>query len=662
MFALEEALRETGNVAVLVVKNKMDDITQTVVSMSKDRFLTKKLPSVNDPEYKKLRQEKLDYCDELRKVYGYTFVKVLDKNAVDLDTGICVEHREYYSEPKRTLKPYIQDPVFNSYTGVLELMLGAPIIRNGRFDGLIVAGIDPSFFSEMLAQIDIGEGSSAYVINSKGVTIAHSIIKNALNQTNHSEEGKTNPSLKRLGELETRLTKGESGVGTYSYEGVEKLMVYQPIPDTNGWGGVVTAVPDSFLAIMDMATIWGIIIAAIVTIVAFILITAVATSISKPAMEATKILPAVASGDLTVEFEAVGNDEIATMMSQFETCIKTTRDSVVAINDQTDGMYQIINNLTNEASESASAIHEIATNAESVKGQVVNEVAGVEQMSASINQIISIIEGLDGEIKRQAESVSESTAATEEMIANIRSVSNVLAKNEEEVVKLTHATDDGQQSVATTLSITEKLSAQSEGLIEASTVIQAIASQTSLLAMNAAIEAAHAGDSGKGFAVVADEIRKLAENSTVQSKSITTVLGQVKADIVALNENASFVKDQFSVIYELVNNVKAQESQVSNMMQEQTMANEQVLTAMQNISNITKIVQDESGRILTGSQEMGVEVRKLNDITSMINTSMSEMAVGAGQIRVASQNVSDISQSAKESLDEVKAQLDKFTV
>ena len=238
MFALEEALRETGDVAVLVVKNKMDDITRTVVSMSKDKFLTEKLPSVNDPAYKKLRQDKLDYCEELRKVYGYTFVKVLDKNAVDLDTGNCVDHREYYLETKRTLKPYIQDPVVNINTGALDMVVVSPIIRNGRFDGLIAVGIDPVFFSDMLAQIDIGEGGSAYVINSKGTTIAHSIAKHALDEENTIENAKTNPELKALADLETRLVNGESGIGTYSYNGLEKLMVYQPILDTNGWGGL----------------------------------------------------------------------------------------------------------------------------------------------------------------------------------------------------------------------------------------------------------------------------------------------------------------------------------------------------------------------------------------------------------------------------------------
>ncbi len=378
---------------------------------------------------------------------------------------------------------------------------------------------------------------------------------------------------------------------------------------------------------------------------------------------AVKAIKSLAQGDadLTYHIGMKRNDEIGEFCKDIDTFIENQHTLIATIKGETENLGHMGESLSTDAARAASAVHEIASNVESIREQVLNHAAVVvQEIDSTVAHIVKNIESLDGEVKRQAESVGDSTAATEQMVANIRSVSDVLHKNEEEVTNLGIAAEKGRDTIEHSTSITKKIEAQSEGLLEASNVIQAIASQTSLLAMNAAIEAAHAGDAGKGFAVVAEEIRKLAEDSDRQSKSITQVLKTVKVDIEDLSENAYAAQSQFASIFDLITNVKMQESHVSNMMQEQSLANEQVLKSMHDISAVTKTVQDGSSQIFHGGHEIQDGVQKLNEVTALIVSSIEEMTQGAGEIRKSSESVNEISHSTKESIHLVKEYVDQF--
>ena len=170
--------------------------------------------------------------------------------------------------------------------------------------------------------------------------------------------------------------------------------------------------------------------------------------------------------------------------------------------------------------------------------------------------------------------------------------------------------------------------------MQASSIIQNIASRTNLLAMNAAIESAHAGEAGKGFAVVAEEIRKLAEQSGEQSKSIDENLRSLSEAIGGISTDINLVQNAFESIYDLSKKVREQETVIANAMEEQNSGNQQVLEAMREISDSSTEVKNGSAEMLVGGEQILKEMKNLSDITTVIADNMN-------QINDFSQQISD---------------------
>jgi len=225
-------------------------------------------------------------------------------------------------------------------------------------------------------------------------------------------------------------------------------------------------------------------------------------------------------------------------------------------------------------------------------------------------KIQSMMEQLNEHVEEQAASVTTSSAATEQMIANIQSVTDTLSKNSQNVKELQEASVAGHTGLSEVATNIQGIARESESLLEINSVMQNIASQTNLLSMNAAIEAAHAGESGRGFAVVADEIRKLAESSSQQSKTIGGVLKGIKGSIDKITKSTDTVLGKFNAIEDGVKTVAVQEDTILHAMEEQGQGSKQILDAVGTVNEVTHKVKEAARRLVETSKE---NMHKAND-------------------------------------------------
>ncbi|MBR5647062.1 MAG: methyl-accepting chemotaxis protein [Treponema sp.] len=640
------------------------------------------LPYCKNPET--TPQQKNDMIADAKNIDPATYVSIAfyDKEGfffnADYNTRMDFSDMEYV---KQGLKgnEFVSDPVIfrkEDLAGRAEdgqtidqesdaqvlLFYSEPVYNtNNQIEGVIVAIVNGDCFADIVRGIDMGDGHHPIIV-SKNTSQIFGIAKN---------ENETYINMHQLFEHEEfapyreEMLSGQDNRFVMKYPETNNKIIagYLSIPETP-WV-LMAAVPYNYYFghLADLFNFSFVCLALSILIATLILIPVI-HAIVRPLKEVSKSINNIASGnaDLTQRIDFNSKDEVGRVVQGFNNFSNKLQELLRNIKKSQENLEVVGLSMDSSTQDTSASITQIIENIKSVYEQIVNQSESVQQTAGAVNEIAANISSLEQLIVHQAEGVETASSAIEEMMSNIDSVNRSVDKMAASFDKLMLDIQNGSSKQADVTRKVEQIVTQSQMLQEANLVISNIAKRTNLLAMNAAIEASHAGESGKGFSVVADEIRKLSETSTTQSKTIGDQLNSIKDSIeevvlASADSNSAFVNVSNGIKQtdEIVRSIKA-------AMEEQTIGSQQINQALHEMNNSTAEVKTAGHEMAEGNKHILEEVKNLQDSTIQMRQSMEEMSAGAERINVTGIGLSEISDKLKGSIKEIGNEIDLFQV
>jgi|GEM_PF-5588257 methyl-accepting chemotaxis protein len=344
-----------------------------------------------------------------------------------------------------------------------------------------------------------------------------------------------------------------------------------------------------------------------------------------PLVRTASLAQRLSEGDLTLgKLGSFGarKDEVGVLARSVETLTSSLSNFVTTLKASEGDLGQSAGKLEERASTTAAAAARIAGAAREGNDLAQAQTARIGDTSSTVDRIVEEVENFDRLIEDQTSSVAQTTSSIEEMASSIRSLTARATSLGRAFSELRTASDEGQEKLFSILEKVGTIEAQSDRLAEANDTVKEIAGQTNLLSMNAAIEAAHAGDAGAGFAVVADEIRKLADQTGVHSRAITQEVTAIRNLIAGAASESEAARLTFEAIVLRIGELGRFEAELTAALNEQGIGAQQILKATTQMSQVSTEVRRGSTQILDGTRVINQEINDVEELGAKIQANL----------------------------------------
>jgi methyl-accepting chemotaxis protein len=612
---------------------------------------------------------------------------------------IDVRDRVYFIEGI-TGKEVISNPVVSRGTGNVIVVFAVPVTVENRTVGVVIQNIPVSKVTDLLSKLNLGETGEAYLINKDGLMFTtpkyekELIAKGLLN----AETAVLNYKVDTL--ASQKIMAGESGTAEYvNYVGDKVMGSYTWIPSLQ-WGLIIEQNLSETNSAINTMSLTSIVIDIVSIIIVGLIVFFVTRSLTRSIRNLSDISDKLAEGNLQQKVEIKGKDELAILGKSFQriidyqtemaetakqiannnltgkvvplsdqdelgnafsTMLVKLRETIQHVTDSANNLGDAAEQLSSAANQAGQATNQISMTIQQVATGTQDQATTVNKTAASMEQMSMAIDGVAKGAQEQSASVAKASEVTEQINQAIQQVVESIATVTKNSNTAADAARKGSLTVEQTLSgmrsIKEKVDISAEKVEEMGRrskeigviveTIEDIASQTNLLALNAAIEAARAGEHGKGFAVVADEVRKLAERSTTSTKEIGSMINAV------LKTVAEAVKAMEDGTKEVENGV-VNANQAGNALSD-------ILAAAEAVSKQATLAAQASEQMKLASEELVSAVDSVSAIVEENTASTEEMAANSGEISQAIENIASVSEENSAAVEEVSASTEEMT-
>jgi methyl-accepting chemotaxis protein len=366
--------------------------------------------------------------------------------------------------------------------------------------------------------------------------------------------------------------------------------------------------------------------------------------------------------DFTYQMPVRRRDEIGVIIGSINGFISSLRTLMIRLKDAQSSLRSIGENLTGQSAESAQANTRIMGAAAAIQGQTEDQGKSLERTTAVLRDASEGLEGLNILIVDQNKAITASSVSVEQMIGAINAVTAAMGEMKGQFNSLVAVADEGKKRQEDVDRQIQGILAQSETLVGANLIIAQIAAKTNLLSMNAAIEAAHAGDAGRGFAVVADEIRTLAENAGSQSNSIKAELSAIAASVRDTVSISAKSRGAFAVVSEQISATDAFIARIDTAMEAQRDASTRIQEALDAITAAASRVQGTSTDMTAHMDGVKGEMDGLTGIVRAIQQGIIGMGESAREVSRAAETVLDLAKDTHRNIQVMEETIGSFRV
>ena len=398
----------------------------------------------------------------------------------------------------------------------------------------------------------------------------------------------------------------------------------------------------------------------VLTALGIVIVLIIAFSITHRIQIVGNVTSKLAKGDLTQNITIKHNDEVGVLFSNFNQLSESLNQILLNIKQVSDKNLQIKNSLDNSTEESFAAITQITSKSKETKQLIHDLDEDIAETQGLSEKIKANIENLDALIDNNSTTIEESSAYIDEMVAALNSIASLSVRVKDSTDRLMGSAETGRIRLQSTEQSFTKASENIGNIMSMIDSIKDIADQTNLLSMNAAIEAAHAGETGKGFAVVAGEIRKLARYSTENVKKITNILMEVVESIRTAGENVNITRESFNKIGEEIEQLLSVQEENTNRTTEMSEGSGHILTAMLTMKNVANNVQEGSKHIRNHTKDISSAMNNIKQSSTMASESMEQISSGTESIIVAMNMVNKVNNDLTEVAEHLNQELHYF--